>query len=174
MIRLLAIRVVDRIKESGNTQKVLTKYSDLILSRLGFHELNEHICSREGFIVLQLRDDIDGYNSFRNDLNSIYGIEIKELFLCSKSDLEEIVPDSARVTLAAILIEDRHEVVSDIQKVLSLYGCTIRTRMGINLGNDKREGLIILELNGAVSEINSLIERLSSIDAACSGAIWFE
>jgi hypothetical protein len=174
MIRLIAIKVVDRIKESGNTQKILTSHSDIILSRLGFHELNEQVCSREGFIVLQIRDDIDSYNNFRNDLNSIYGIEIKELFLCGKSENEEKVPDSARVSLAAILIEDRNEVVIKIQKVLSLYGCSIRTRMGINLGNERKDGLIILELSGSVSEINSLIDRLSSIDEACTGVIWFD
>ncbi len=174
MIRLIAIKVVDRIKESGNTQKVLTAHSDIILSRLGFHELNEQVCSREGFIVLQVRDDINAYNSFRNDLNSIYGIEIKELFLCGKNDHEDKVPESARVTLAAILIEDRNEVVNRIQKVLSLFGCTIRTRMGINLANDRKEGLIILELLGSVSEINSLLQRLSSIDEACTGSIWFD
>lgn len=174
MIRLIAIKVVDRIKESGNTQKVLTAHSDIILGRLGFHELNEQVCSREGFIVLHVRDDINAYNSFRNDLNSIYGIEIKELFLCVKNEHEEKVPDTARVTLAAILIEDRKEVVNTIQKVLSLFGCTIRTRMGINLANERKEGLIILELLGSVSEINSLLQRLSSIDEACTGTIWFD
>jgi hypothetical protein len=174
MIRLIAIKVVDRIKESGNTQKALTTHSDIILSRLGFHELNEQVCSREGFIVLQVRDDINAYNSFRNDLNSIYGIEIKELFLCGKSDHEEKVPDTARVSLAAILIEDRNEVVSRVQRILSLFGCSIRTRMGINLGNKQKEGLIILELIGSVSEINSLIQRLSSIEEACTGVIWFD
>lgn len=174
MIRLVAIKVVDRIKESGNTQKVLTAHSDIILSRLGFHELNEQVCSREGFIVLQIRDDINAYNNFRNDLNGIYGIEIKELFLCEKNWHEEKVPDNARVSLAAILIEDRNEVVSKIQRILSLFGCSIRTRMGINMGNERKEGLIILELLGSVSEINSLIHRLSSIDEACTGVIWFE
>lgn len=174
MIRLLAIKVIDRIKESGNTQKVLTEHSDIILSRLGFHELNEQICSREGFIVLQLKNDVNGYNSFRNDLNGIYGIEIKELILCGKSDASEKVPDNARVSLAAIRIKDRNEVVSEIQRVLSLFGCTIRTRMGVNLKNDKKEGLIILELTGAVSEINALLERLTSINEACAGVIWFD
>jgi len=174
MIRLLAIRVVDRIKESGNTQKVLTFHSNMILARLGFHELNEQMCSREGYIVLQLRDNIVGYNSFRHDLNSIYGIEIKELILCEKDDTTENVPQNARVSLAAIRIQDRNEIISDVQKVLSLYGCSIRTRMGVNLGNGEGEGLIILELTGDITEINSLLNRLSSIQDSCAGAIWFD
>lgn len=173
MIRLLAIRVVDRIKESGNTQKVLTSHSDMILTRLGFHELNEQVCSREGYIILQLRDDIDGYNNFRNDLNGIYGIEIKEMILCGKADKPELIPDGARVSLAAIMVHDRNEVVSSVQKVLSLYGCNIRTRLGVNLGNSDGEGLIILELTGDSSEINPMLERLSGLTDACTGVLWF-
>ena len=173
MIRLLAIRLVDRIKESGNTQKVLTYHSDMILTRLGFHELNEQVCSREGYIVLQLRDDIDGYNNFRNDLNGIYGIEIKEMILCGKADKPEMIPDDARVSLAAIKVHDRNEVVSSVQKVLSLYGCNIRTRLGVNLGNGEGEGLIILELTGDSSEINPMLERLSTLSDTCIGVLWF-
>lgn len=173
MIRLLAIRVVDRIKESGNTQKVLTAHSDLILARLGFHELNEQICSREGYIVLQLRDEMEAYNKFKHDLNSIYGIEIKELILCGSDEAVEKVPENAKVTLAAICINDRNEIVSEMQRSLSLYGCSIRTRMGINLGNSEGEGLIILELTGSIKEINSLLERLSDLKDSCLGAIWF-
>jgi hypothetical protein len=173
MIRLLAIRLVDRIKESGNTQKVLTSHSDMILTRLGFHELNEQVCSREGYIVLQLRDDIDAYNNFRNDLNGIYGIEIKEMILCGKADKPEMIPDDARVSLAAVLVHDRNEVVSSVQKVLSLYGCNIRTRLGVNLGNREGEGLIILELTGDSSEINPMLERLSTLTDTCIGVLWF-
>lgn len=173
MIRLLAIRVVDRIKESGNTQKVLTSHSDMILTRLGFHELNEQVCSREGYIALQLKDDIDAYNNFRNDLNRIYGIEIKALILCGKADKPEMIPDDSRVSLAAVLVNDRNEVVSSVQKVLSLYGCNIRTRLGVNLGNKEGEGLIILELTGDAAEINSMLERLSTLPDTCTGVLWF-
>jgi len=174
MIRILAIRVVDRIKESGNTQKVLTAHSDLILTRLGFHELNELICSREGYIVLHLRDDIDACSRFREDLNRIYGIEIKELLLCEKSERTDLVPESTRVTLAAIKILDRNDVVADVQKALTLFGCSIRTRVGVNLGAENSDsGLILLELTGDSREINKLIERLQEIQNACSGIIWF-
>jgi len=174
MIRLVAIRVIDRIKEAGNTQKVLTTHSDMIISRLGFHELNENICSREGYIVLQLKDDMGGYISFMHDLNSIYEIELKEMILCDKHEAPDALPPDTRVSLAAIRIKDKNEVISELQKILSLYGCSIRTRMGINLGNEDGEGLIILELTGDVSEINSLLARLSGLEDSCSGLIWFD
>ena len=114
MIRILAIRVVDRIKESGNAQRILTKHSDLILSRLGFHELNEQICSREGYIVLHLEDNINAYTSFVDDLKGIYGIEIKELLLCDDAGILGEVPENFRVALAAIKIIDRNEIVEDV------------------------------------------------------------
>jgi len=175
MIRIIAIRVVDRIKESGNTQKVLTAHSDLILTRLGFHELNELVCSREGYIVLHLKDDIDAYSDFRNDLNRIYGIEIKELLLCDKAERTDSVPESSRVTLAAIKIVDRNDIVSEVQKVLTLYGCSIRTRVGVNLGAERgNSGLILLELTGDNGEINKLAARLQSVENACTGLIWFD
>lgn len=175
MIRILAIRVVDRIKESGHTQEVLTAHSDLILTRLGFHELNELVCSREGYIVLHLRDDIDAYANFRNDLNRIYGIEMKELLLCDKHEESYIVPDKSRVSLAAIKIIDRHDVVSNVQNVLTLFGCSIRTRVGVNLGDDSdNSGLLLLELTGDSGEINKLAERLKQVDNACFGLIWFD
>lgn len=174
MIRIIAIRVVDRIKESGNTQKVLTTHSDLILARLGFHELNEMVCSREGYIVLQLRNDHEACSAFMNDLKGIYGIEIKELLLCDSQPEQENVPAGAKVTLAAVKILDRHEIVTKVQKVLSLYGCSIRTRMGINLGAESgNQGLIILELCGDIDQINSLAARLYSLENTCSGLIWF-
>ncbi len=175
MIRILAIRVVDRIKESGHTQEVLTAHSDLILTRLGFHELNELVCSREGYIVLHLRDDIDSYSRFRDDLNRIYGIEIKDLLLCEKTERTDFIPESTRVTLAAIKILDRNDVVANVQKALTLYGCSIRSRLGVNLGAESNNaGLILLELTGDYQEINKLAERLHSLENTCSGFIWFD
>lgn len=174
MIRLLAIRVVDRIKEAGHTQEVLTAHSDNILSRLGFHELNEAVCSREGYIILQLRDDDEAYKKLMDDLDGIYGIEIKETVLDGgkKSNKPVMVPEDAGVVLATVKIHDRHEVVARFQKVLSLYGCTVRTRLGINLGASG-EGLVLLELTGNADEINGLIERLAALEECSTGLIYF-
>ena len=173
MIRLVAIRVVDRIKEAGNTQRVLTAHSDLILSRLGFHELNEQVCSREGYIILHLKDDLNAYEALRSDLNGIYGIEIRESVLCSRVGKSEEVVSGTGVTLVALRIRDRHQNVNDLQKILSLFGCTIRTRLGINIGGKNNEGLIILELTGSSDEMNSLITRLNSLNDTCTALITF-
>ncbi|MCD4769537.1 MAG: hypothetical protein K8R35_05160 [Bacteroidales bacterium] len=102
MIRVLAIRVVDRIKESGHTQKVLTTHADVIQARLGFHEL-------------------------------------------------------------------------DVQNVLTLFGCSIRTRMGVNISSENIDsGVILLDLIGDNNEINMLAERLYALPGVCLGLAWFE
>jgi len=174
MIRVLAIRVVDRIKESGHTQEVLTTHSNVIQARLGFHELNEQICSREGYIALLLKDDISGYEEFTTDLKKIYGIETKEIVLCSGSDMPDMVPEKAKVSLAGVRVDNRKEVILDVQNVLTLFGCSIRTRMGVNISSDNVDsGVILLDLIGDNNEINMLAERLYTLPGVCLGLTWF-
>jgi hypothetical protein len=78
-LKILGIQVTDRIKEAGKTQMTLTKYADNIRTRLGFHELNEAICSRTGFIVLELCGDITKQKALENELLQIGGITVKEM-----------------------------------------------------------------------------------------------
>jgi hypothetical protein len=78
-LTILGIQVTDRIKEAGRTQKVLTKYADSIRTRLGFHELNDATCSRTGFIIIELCGDAKKQNSFRAELQSIGGLNLKEM-----------------------------------------------------------------------------------------------
>jgi len=175
MIRVLTIRVVDRIKESGHTQEVLTTHSHVIQARLGFHELNEQICSREGYIALLLKDDISGYEEFIADLNKIYGIETKEIVLCSGSDMPDRVPEEAKVSLAGVRVDNRKEAILDVQNVLTLFGCSIRTRMGVNISSESIDsGVILLDLIGDNNEINMLAERLFKLPGVCLGLTWFE
>jgi hypothetical protein len=79
-LKILGIQVNDRIKEAGRTQKVLTKYADNIRTRLGFHELNDAICSRTGFIVLELCGDVSIQKALEEELQNIGGIVVKEMF----------------------------------------------------------------------------------------------
>lgn len=52
---ILDLQIKDRVKESGRTQDVLTGYSQNIKTRLGFHEVNEDMCSCIGLVLLELR-----------------------------------------------------------------------------------------------------------------------
>jgi hypothetical protein len=77
--RIIGINVLDRIKEAGRTQKVLSKYAESIKTRLGFHELSEDVCSRNGFIILELTGEISKWEGLENELNEIGGINVQKM-----------------------------------------------------------------------------------------------
>jgi hypothetical protein len=75
--RILGLLISDRIKEAGRTQQALTKYSRLIRSRLGFHELNDNVCSRAGIIILHLTGTANEWEVFEKELREIEGLDIQ-------------------------------------------------------------------------------------------------
>ena len=77
--RILGLLITDRIKEAGRTQLLLSKYSRLIRSRLGFHELNEDVCSRSGIIVLHLTGMPDEWKKFEDELAQVGGLEVQNM-----------------------------------------------------------------------------------------------
>ena len=76
---ILGILVFDRIKEAGRTQMILSKYAEVIRTRLGFHELSETVCSRLGTIVLILQGDQDKRKMLQEELASVGGIEVQKI-----------------------------------------------------------------------------------------------
>ncbi|HNQ59066.1 MAG TPA: hypothetical protein PK028_03305 [Bacteroidales bacterium] len=78
-IRILGILITDRIKEAGQTQKVLSEFAHIIKSRLGFHEVTEAVCSRLGIIMLQLVGSIDEQDKLESALNQIGGIQVRRM-----------------------------------------------------------------------------------------------
>ena len=77
--RILGLLITDRIKEAGRTQKLLSKYSRLIRSRLGFHELNDNVCSRSGIIVLHLTGQPAEWKELEDELSQIGGLEVQNM-----------------------------------------------------------------------------------------------
>lgn len=77
--RIIGINVLDRIKEAGRTQKVLSKYATSVKTRLGFHELSEDVCSRNGFIILELTGEISNWDKLEYELNEIGGINVQKM-----------------------------------------------------------------------------------------------
>ncbi|MFP4288068.1 MAG: hypothetical protein ACLFQS_02325 [Bacteroidales bacterium] len=77
--RILGIMVYDRIKEAGRTQEVLTRYADIIKTRLGFHELSENVCSRIGTILIVLKGDQQKWDALENEIAEIGGVEIQKM-----------------------------------------------------------------------------------------------
>lgn len=164
MVRIIAIRVVDRIKESGHTQEVLSRHASVIKSRLGFHELNEDRCSREGYILLYLKNNEKAIDALLDDLDRIYGIEVKHMNLGKEADRPVSVDPGSVISVVGMLISNRSAVVAEVQKTLTSFGCTIRTRLGINEEEQGEDlGLILLELTGEHDEMNKLVNRLNGI-----------
>ncbi|MEI7663531.1 MAG: hypothetical protein WCK34_15085 [Bacteroidota bacterium] len=71
------------------------------------------------------------------------------------------------IWIIGIHITDRVQKVSDVQSILTKFGCTIRTRLGLHEVKDDycaRSGLIILELTGTREEFIKLENELLKVD----------
>lgn len=78
-LRIIGLLITDRIKEAGKVQESLTKHAFIIKSRLGFHEVSDSICSRVGFIVLQVVGTGEDFESFLKELGGIGGVEVQQM-----------------------------------------------------------------------------------------------
>jgi hypothetical protein len=148
MIRVLGIKIIDRIKEAGLTQGILSKHAAVITTRLGFHEVTDAVCSREAYIILHLNDLTSETAKLKSELEMLGGIELREMvFSHDPGNLFE--PENGTVEILGILIERKPGIIEKVQKTLTAYGCNIRTRLGVNeLFFGQPAGLIILELKG--------------------------
>ena len=78
-IRILGLLITDRIKEAGQTQRLLTDNAAIIRSRLGFHEVTEATCSRTGVILLQLTGSSDQQDLLEASLRALRGVEVQRM-----------------------------------------------------------------------------------------------
>lgn len=78
-LKILGINVLDRIKEAGRTQQLLSQYAANIKTRLGFHELSNDVCSRNGFIILELQGETEKCDQLENELKEIGGIHVQNM-----------------------------------------------------------------------------------------------
>jgi hypothetical protein len=76
-INIIAIRVLDRIKEAGRLQNSLSKHSKVIKTRFGYHELNDYKCSRSGLLILELQGNNEECDVFLKELKNIGGIIVE-------------------------------------------------------------------------------------------------
>ncbi|MGE5425389.1 MAG: hypothetical protein ACM3N9_08485 [Syntrophothermus sp.] len=78
-LTVMGLLITDRIKEAGITQGVISRYAHIIKSRLGFHEVNDNICSRTGFILLQIENHSEEVMKLEKELEEIGGLEIQKM-----------------------------------------------------------------------------------------------
>ncbi len=77
--QIIGIQITDRIKEAGKTQALLSKYAEIINSRIGFHELSSEVCSRKGIILLHLVGDPSKWSDFHTEIRQIEGIIVQQM-----------------------------------------------------------------------------------------------
>ena len=162
MIKVIGIKIIDRIKEAGLTQEILSHYGSVITTRLGFHEVTDEVCSREAYIILHLKDDSDTVSRLHKELEPLGGIVIREMVFSGASDNPASAEGDAEIL--GILLEKDNNIVSAVQKILTSYGCNIRTRLGVNeTFFGEPAGLIILELKGDKTQFKHLENDLKAL-----------
>lgn len=126
-------------------------------------------------MVLLLRDEDNGYRSLIDSLDTIRGLEIRHVTPADTLSGNDMLPEIIdNVTIATLLIDNREAVVAEMQDLFSRYGCSIRTRMGLNERIDGRDtGIIVLELTGDPQEQMNLLKRLSESENITVSAISF-
>lgn len=80
-----------------------------------------------------------------------------------------MVVKSASKTILLVLQRDRRETAARVQRVLTDFGCVIRTRLGLHDGTGEKcspSGLIILELAGDPGQHRKLSAALGRIKGA--------
>lgn len=70
------------------------------------------------------------------------------------------------VCILGIRINDRIKEAGSVQKVLTEYGCSIKTRLGLHEVTDKHcstSGLVLIELTGPIADQDKLFDALGKI-----------
>ncbi|MCU0362000.1 MAG: hypothetical protein MUD02_07855 [Bacteroidales bacterium] len=164
MIKVLGIKIIDRIKEAGRTQEVLSRHASLITTRLGFHEVTDSVCSREAYIILHLNGNPDEAERLESGLKQVGGIELREMIFTEKEKASDVSLPEGSTEIIGILVERNQAIIAEVQKLLTLFGCNIRTRLGLNeTFFGEPAGLIILELKGDALQRALLEKELRAI-----------
>ena len=77
-------------------------------------------------------------------------------------------------TLLVILIGKRNETAVTVQKILTEWGCIIKTRLGIHDGvmeNCTNEGLVICELVGTIEQRTELARKIALLPGVSSQVV---
>lgn len=71
--------------------------------------------------------------------------------------------------IVAIIVDHRSETAVNVQKILTGWGCMIKTRLGIHdgvLNNCSQTGLIILEMVGEDEKLDEFVRKVNLIKGA--------
>ena len=71
--------------------------------------------------------------------------------------------------IVAVMVDHRNESAVNVQKVLTGWGCMIKTRLGLHEGwmdNCTQTGLIILEMVGEHEKVEEFVRKLNLVKGA--------
>lgn len=76
---LMAVKIGARTKHATQVQEILTKYGCSIKTRVGFHDTDEHHCSTDGILILQLSGKENEINDMFTELNALHEVSAKAI-----------------------------------------------------------------------------------------------
>lgn len=79
--------------------------------------------------------------------------------------------------MVAILVSHRNQAAANVQKVLTGWGCMIKTRLGIHEGildDCSEKGLIILDLVGEEAKKEELVRKLNALSGVSAKRVDLE
>ena len=79
--------------------------------------------------------------------------------------------------VVALLISTRNETAVNVQKILTAWGCMIKTRLGIHdgvLDKCSQTGLVLLEMIGEDAKIDEFVRKLNLVKGASAKRITLE
>ena len=76
---IVGVHITERTTHAGEVQTILSKYGCSIRTRLGLHEADDGVCSANGLILLEMVDDEAATVEMMVELESIEGVEVKQM-----------------------------------------------------------------------------------------------
>jgi len=76
---ILGVHITDRLHHAVQVQDVLTKYGNLIKTRLGLHELSDQFSSPNGLLILELAGDVLKCSELETVLANIEGVDVQKM-----------------------------------------------------------------------------------------------
>jgi hypothetical protein len=78
-IVILGILIGNEVVDIVSFQQLLTKYGNVIRTRLGLHENHYELPNIKGLLVLELAGDAAEIASFEQSIGKIFGIQVQKM-----------------------------------------------------------------------------------------------
>jgi len=76
---ILGIHVTDRLKNAVDVQKVFTEYGCNIKTRIGLHDVDAHVCSPSGVVLIEFFGADDEAAAMMAKLNEVEGVLVQKM-----------------------------------------------------------------------------------------------